>query len=132
MTTIKDLLQKSDIRTMKKDIRQLRKGIFFVKPKQKVEITKNAIPKELDAKQGVKEKEILEKILAESAKQRYEVKKEQPVVETKIEKPGEKKWMEGIADPAKEKLAVETKSENEQRKKFMEDIERWSAESDKN
>ncbi|MBM3206542.1 MAG: hypothetical protein FJZ43_02890 [Candidatus Staskawiczbacteria bacterium] len=73
------LLQKSDIRTMAKDIRQLKKGVFIAKPlpvpapELKIQIKEpEKVVNQKDANQEEKEKKDLNKILAETSQNRLQ------------------------------------------------------------
>ena len=145
MAETKELLQKSDIRTMRKDIRQLRK--FSILKNQPLPAIKPAAVQEkvsqpVDTQKVIQQqREIIERVLEQSAKQRQLLEKEPskaqaPISQMPIEKKQElaaakpeAKWMNQMPEETKEKLQVMAHNEQEKRARFMEDVEKWAKES---
>jgi len=160
MTKQELLINPADIRTMQKDIRQIRKFGVIQKPGADFNIDRKdvqGIQKGEVAKKEASEKELIEKIIDQSAKQRYFI--EQLQVKTDIlnnkpvNTPGiphikvKEQYQEQLNQPkevfqkregsAMQKITVTTPEqqktilgdEKERRKKFMEEIEMWAREN---
>lgn len=144
MVEQKILINPSDIRTMRKDIKQLRRFGVLEGLKQETKAVEKDTMKEQSLQKYAKEKEAMEKILSETARQRSDLKnptfssetatnQQELKEETTTNKSQEEKaWLRQMPEATKEKIKTAGQNEQEKRRRFMEDIERWASKSNEN